>query len=121
MTAESESTGFQAVGRYFDLTEAQVALGALRAEGLQTILRDEHLCGINWMYIVAVGGLRLEAVEAERGLAALRDHGGTDELQPELQEYEAPDLGFERNWKRVVLGVWFAPMPIVIGIAMLLG
>ena len=59
------------VARYFDLTEAQVAAGVLRASGLNQMLRDENTCSIDWSYLVALGGVSVETTDSEEAAALL--------------------------------------------------
>jgi hypothetical protein len=97
------------MSRFHDLTEAQVAKGALRAEGGDPLLRDEYLGNLDWTCILALGGLRLEAVEAELRLL-IQDPVLTliDEV-PELRDYEAPDWRRLRLVKLFAVSMWFVP------------
>jgi hypothetical protein len=97
------------MSRFLDLTEAQVAKGALRAEGSDPLLRDEYLANLDWTCILALGGLRLEAVEPEfRPL--IQDSVLTliDDV-PELRDYESPDWWRLRLVKGFVASMWFVP------------
>lgn len=45
----------------FDLmTDAHIAMGRLAAEGVEAWLADEHLVQTDWLYSVAVGGIKLQ-------------------------------------------------------------
>lgn len=45
----------------FDLmTDAHIALERLRAEGIEAWLADEHLVQTDWLYSIAVGGIKLQ-------------------------------------------------------------
>ncbi|HYU31278.1 MAG TPA: DUF2007 domain-containing protein [Thermoanaerobaculia bacterium] len=46
--------------RYLSLAEADLARSMLQAAGLEAQVRDEYLAGLNWYYIPAIGGVRLE-------------------------------------------------------------
>ena len=49
----------------FDLwPDAQIALGRLEAEGIPAYMADQHLVQTDWLYSIAVGGIKLQ-VEAE--------------------------------------------------------
>lgn len=61
----------------FDFTpEAHVAMGRLEAEGIPCVLTDEHLVQTDWLYGIAVGGIKLQVApeDAPRALEVL----GTD-------------------------------------------
>jgi hypothetical protein len=60
---------FEEVARYTELTEAQTARSALESAGLSVSLRDEQTGSLNWLYLPALGGLRLE-VRADQVAAA---------------------------------------------------
>ena len=50
---------------YLSLAEADLMSGILQASGLEPQVRDEYAAGLNWLYIPALGGVRLE-VPAEQ-------------------------------------------------------
>lgn len=71
------------VATFDDMPSAHIALGRLRAEGIEAVLADEHLVQADWLYSLAVGGikLRVPAAEAARAREALaRDRSG--DLEP---------------------------------------
>jgi hypothetical protein len=43
---------------------AEIARGRLQAEGIRCQLADQHLVQTDWLYSIAVGGIKLQ-VEAE--------------------------------------------------------
>ena len=50
----------------FDMMpDAHIALGRLLAEGIEARLADEHLVQTDWLYSIAVGGIKLQVVEAD--------------------------------------------------------
>lgn len=55
------------------LPQAEIARGRLLAEGIECRLADEHLVQTDWLYSIAVGGIKLQvpARDAERALAIL--------------------------------------------------
>ena len=69
----------------FDLsTEAHIAMGRLQAEGIDCHLADEHLVQTDWLYSIAVGGIKLQVApeDAERAVQILaRDD--SDEVEDE--------------------------------------
>ena len=57
------------------LPQAEIARGRLLAEGIRCELADQHLVQTDWLYSIAVGGIKLQvaATDAERAVAIL-DH-----------------------------------------------
>jgi hypothetical protein len=58
-------TDYVAVGRFASLSQADSARAVLDAAGLKPQVRDSYLAGLNWLYVTALGGVRVE-VPAER-------------------------------------------------------
>jgi hypothetical protein len=60
---------------------AEIARGRLLAEGIDCELADQHLVQTDWLYSLAVGGIKLQvaAQDAERALTIL-SHDFSDEL-----------------------------------------
>jgi hypothetical protein len=48
------------VGRYFWLHEALVAAGLLESAGIPSCLQDANLVRLNWTYVNAIQGIRLQ-------------------------------------------------------------
>jgi len=69
----------------FDMMpDAHIALGRLRAEGIEARLADEHLVQTDWLYSIAVGGIKLQVAETSvhRALEILaRDDSSAAEEQ----------------------------------------
>jgi hypothetical protein len=61
------------VARFDTMPDAHIAKGKLEAEGIPCLLLDEHLVQTDWLYAIAVGGIKLQVPEAhaERALAVL--------------------------------------------------
>jgi len=59
------------VATFDNMVDAHIALGRLRAEGVMAFLADEHLVQTDWLYSIAVGGIKLQ-VEPEWVEQALR-------------------------------------------------
>ena len=62
------------------LPQAEIARGRLLAEGIRCELADQHLVQTDWLYSIAVGGIKLqvEAKDVERALAVLADDFSAD-------------------------------------------
>jgi hypothetical protein len=54
----------ETIAQYREAHEAYLAKGALAAAGIEAVIRDEHVVGVNWLYSDAVGGVKL-AVESD--------------------------------------------------------
>lgn len=66
------------VATFDDMPAAHIALGRLHAEGLAARLADENLVQTDWLYAIAVGGIKLQVDEQDAALAAeilARDDG----------------------------------------------
>ena len=67
---------FITIATYDKVTDAHIALGRLAAEGIEAQLFDDHLVQMDWLYSIAVGGIKLRV---SRGDAkAARDVLETD-------------------------------------------
>lgn len=64
------------------VTDAEIARGRLLAEGIRSELVDQHLVQTDWLYSIAVGGIKLQVAEqnVERALAVLA-HDYSAELE----------------------------------------
>ena len=58
------------IATYDFITDAEIARGRLQAEGIEAFLADQHLVQTDWLYSIAVGGIKLQ-VEAARAEAIL--------------------------------------------------
>ncbi len=79
------------VATFDDIFNAHLALGRLQSEGIDAVLADEHLVQTDWLYSIAVGGIRLRVPEKDAARAAAllaRDDSG---LLEEGGEPGAPD------------------------------
>ena len=59
------------IARYDAMPEAHIAMGRLAAEGVESWLADEHLVQTDWLYSIAVGGIKLQ-VAAEDAAGAIK-------------------------------------------------
>ncbi|GAB4352492.1 MAG: hypothetical protein Kow006_17070 [Gammaproteobacteria bacterium] len=53
------------IATFDTMPDAHIALGRLRAEGIDARLADEHLVQTDWLYAIAVGGIKLQVAESE--------------------------------------------------------
>jgi hypothetical protein len=40
--------------------DAEIARGRLQVEGIEAVLADQHLVQTDWLYSIAVGGIKLQ-------------------------------------------------------------
>jgi len=68
------------IARYDGMPEAHIAMGRLEAEGIKAWLADEHLVQTDWLYSIAVGGIKLQvaADDAERAIKILETDYSSD-------------------------------------------
>jgi len=67
------------VASFDTLPDAAIARGRLEAEGIPCQLADAHLVQADWLYSIAVGGIRLRVPAAAAGRARellAADHSG---------------------------------------------
>ena len=53
------------IARYDGMPEAHIAMGRLAAEGIESWLADEHLVQTDWLYSIAVGGIKLSVADED--------------------------------------------------------
>ena len=57
------------VATFTDQPRAELARGRLLNEGVEASLKDHHIVGINWLFSVAVRGVKLQVAEANSAKA----------------------------------------------------
>ena len=57
--------GFVTVATYDTITSAHIALGRLEAEGIRAELFDDHMVQMDWLYAIALGGIKLKVSHAD--------------------------------------------------------
>ena len=74
MTVTYEPERYVVVETFTSPWEAQLARARLEAEGIETLVADEHLVRMNWFISGAIGGVKLKVrqEDAERAAEALR-------------------------------------------------
>jgi len=56
---------FVTVATYDKVTDAHIALGRLAAEGIEAQLFDDHMVQMDWLYSIAVGGIKLRVARGD--------------------------------------------------------
>lgn len=108
----------QTVGNFPDLASAQMAAAALRAEGIESLIPDEHLAGVDWQMGTALHGIRLQVAPddveaAETFLEGLRTEVVDDDAP---DEERCPKCGSDQigpaKWKQRLkaYGLFFPPL-----------
>jgi len=62
---------FVTVATYDNSTDAHIALGRLSAEGIEALLFDEQTVQMDWLYAIALGGVKLRVARGDE-IAARR-------------------------------------------------
>ncbi|HXO19966.1 MAG TPA: DUF2007 domain-containing protein [Thermoanaerobaculia bacterium] len=106
--------------------QAQLARARLEAEGIESMVADEHLVRMHWLFSNAVGGVKLQVrpEDAGRAVAALGVQVAIPDIhlvtEEEAVRFRCPacnsdHLSFER-WSRLAfVGTWLLlgiPLPI---------
>lgn len=60
---------FITVATFDMMPDAHIAMGRLHAEGIDCHLADEHLVQTDWLYAIAVGGIKLQVLEEDADAA----------------------------------------------------
>ena len=71
---------FVTIAVYDKVMDAHIALGRLSAEGIQAQLFDDHLVQMDWLYALAVGGIKLRVTREDEQAARKvleTDYSGT--------------------------------------------
>lgn len=96
-------TGLREIGTFYDPEEAQVALGYIRAHGIEAVLPDFNMLSQNPTHRIALGGFRMMVPEIQADEAkSLLDK---KRKQPITIETSCPNCG--ANDFRRVKAWWF--------------
>ena len=65
--------------------EANLAKSRLEAEGIECVLTNEHIAGMNWVWAPTIGGVGLQVLEADarRALEILEGESDDDDRADE--------------------------------------
>jgi len=112
------------IRKFRDLPEALLAQGNLNSSGIESVLLDDNLVRLDWLWSNAVGGIKLQ-VKAEDAAEATEilnqpipetfEFGGAgDYLQPECPKCKSLDVTFQEIYKPVAYGsLWVGiPLPV---------
>lgn len=93
------------VARFRDLHEALLAQGKLKSAGIESILGDENLVRMDWLYANAIGGIKLQVrvedadsaqqlLESEIPALLMDEVGGEIYQQPQCPRCSSFDIGY---------------------------
>lgn len=60
---------FVTIATYDNSTDAHIALGRLSAEGIEAVLFDDHMVQMDWLYAIALGGVKLRVTRGDEAAA----------------------------------------------------
>jgi hypothetical protein len=112
------------IAKFRDLPEALLAQGNLNSSGIETVLLDDNLVRLDWLWSNAVGGIKLQvkAEDADEATELLNQPipemfefgGAADYRQPECPKCKSRDVTFQEIYKPVAYGsLWVGiPLPV---------
>ena len=94
---------------YFNQTDAYLAQSRLESAGIRTFLADENMVNTNWLYSIAMGGIRLQVLqeEVEAALAILDDGAKQPLAAAEEDEVHCPKCGSINTWRGYDTILWW--------------
>ena len=69
VTPEAPMDEFVTVATYDKVTDAHIALGRLSAEGIEAQLFDQNMVQMDWLYSIALGGIKLRVARGDEKAA----------------------------------------------------
>jgi hypothetical protein len=114
------------VGRYRDLTEAEVAKSALESAGIHAELFDDNLARMNWAVTNALGGVRLQVeVQDQKSAEEILSQGIPETIafdndeefnQPSCPACGSLNISFEgRSRKAALASLYVLSLPVPTG------
>ncbi|MEE4379194.1 MAG: hypothetical protein V2J55_17025 [Candidatus Competibacteraceae bacterium] len=75
------------IARFDFLPQAEIARGRLLAEGIDCRLADQHLVQTDWLYSIAIGGIKLQVEPQDAARAqVILNHDYSADLDSETDE-----------------------------------
>ena len=68
-TPEAPMDEFVTVATYDKVVDAHIALGRLSAEGIEAQLFDQNMVQVDWLYSIALGGIKLRVARGDEKAA----------------------------------------------------
>ncbi len=66
---ESYMDEFVTIATFDKTTDAHIAMGRLAAEGIQAVLFDDNMVQMDWLYAIALGGIKLRVTRGDEATA----------------------------------------------------
>ncbi len=86
--------GLVPIARFIDWSEAHIACGFLKTNGIGAVLHDTNLISIDWPLATALGGIKLMVPKTESGAAlGLLREVGAGEFVNSVEMLEKPEAG----------------------------
>ena len=119
---------FVQVDAFIHLIDADLARARLEWHGIECFAFNENVVAVNWLYSLAIGGVKLKVSRADavRAIEILQEEPGRVEVPheagTETQEdivcprCNSPDIFPERLLRRLVYASWLVlgmPLPII--------
>ena len=103
MTIEEQSPNWTTVDRFFDTIDAHIAAGKLEADGIPVFLLGINHASANWLYSIALGGIRLQVPEiyVEDARQLLSETAESDEESERCPRCGATNSSPMNNSRRV--------------------
>lgn len=109
--------------KYRDLPEALIARAKLEAEGIECYLADENIVRLNWFLSNAIGGMRLQLLQENAGVAMEvlgqdipvsfnAEEIGEEYVQPRCLKCNSLDVKFEEYSGLSLAILWLLSVPI---------
>ncbi len=110
------------IAKFRDLPEALLAQGNLNSSGIESVLLDDNLVRLDWLWSNAVGGIKLQVKveDADEATEILNqpipetfEFGGAgDYRQPECPKCKSLDVTFQEIYKPVAYGSLWVGLPL---------
>ncbi|MGB9428413.1 MAG: hypothetical protein WCC11_00800 [Gammaproteobacteria bacterium] len=65
----SDMDEYVTIATYDKTTDAHIAMGRLAAEGITALLFDDNMVQMDWLYSIALGGIKLRVTRADENVA----------------------------------------------------
>lgn len=114
-------SSLRTIASYTDLLQAHLARGRLEAEGIPSVIADEHHIAANWLLSNALGGVKIQVEEhlSEQAEQIIRNFdNGVYALAEENEVLQCPQCRsnrieeLRRGWKIAFLGFFVLELPI---------
>lgn len=117
MQRESQDSNWTTVDRFFHPTEAHIAAGKLKSEGIPVFLLGINHASANWLLSNALGGIRLQVPasrvdDARHLLAQIAEPGEQDKSEcPECGGSDTTAMSNSRKLAFLAVHLFSIPIP----------